>query len=116
MNLFNGVFSKSSAFYKVQADSSVEGQHRHRRSMDLSSNLHSSSSNPSLEERSRYMMSSERNSSSSERDISMNSENAVSLDRAAGMSNCRVNANGSFMIKPKPVKPKSNSNFGFLSN
>lgn len=116
MNLFNGVFGKSSAFSKVKGDHSTESQFRHRRSVDLSSNMHSSSSNPSIEGRRSYEYSSERNSSSSERDISMNSDNAGSCERGKYFHESPIVTPGNFLLKPKPIKPTQNSNYGFLSN
>jgi hypothetical protein len=116
MNLFNGVFGKSSAFSKVNGDHSTESQFRHRRSMDLSSNMHSSSSNPSVEGRRSFVHSSDRNSSSSERDMSMNSDNVGSCDRAKYSHESPWMTPGNILLRPKPIKPTPNSNFGFLSN
>lgn len=116
MNLFNGVFSKSSAFTKVQSDHYSDSQERKGRSMETAVPLGSSSSNPSLEGRRSNNFSAERYSSSSERDMSINSEGAGSLDRA-GFSNMSplITPNENF-IKPKAVKPTGSNKFGFLQS
>mmetsp|Transcript_23967 Transcript_23967/g.27602 ORF Transcript_23967/g.27602 Transcript_23967/m.27602 type:complete len:86 (+) Transcript_23967:56-313(+) len=80
MNLFNGVFSKSSAFTKIKA-SDASDDFRIGRSMDGSNALASSSSNPSVEDRRSWVLSSERHSSSSDREMSMGSEKGGSLNR-----------------------------------
>jgi hypothetical protein len=81
MNLLNGVFYKGSAFSKVSSDSKPNSLERHGRSMDHSTNMNSKSSNPSLEERSKLVYSSERYSSSSDRDMSINSDKGTSIER-----------------------------------
>jgi hypothetical protein len=81
MNLLNGVFYKGSAFTKVSSDSTPSSLERHGRSMDHSTDMTSKSSNPSLEERSKIVYSSERYSSSSDRDMSINSDKRRSIER-----------------------------------
>lgn len=113
MNLFNGVFSKSSAFSMVVSDPSSTSHGRHRRSVDYSTNVHSSSSNPSLE-RDRNLASSSERQSSSDRDLTMNSDAGGSMERQSFERASPTVPQGHSFIKPKAIKP--NSNFGFLSN
>jgi hypothetical protein len=116
MHLFNGVFSKNSAFSKVNTDNSRGSVERHGGSFDLTNNLHSSASNPSLEDKRELRFSSERGSSSSERDLSMNSEKPGSLDRVKFNTGSPLLPQGQTFFKPKAIKPTTGSNFGFLSN
>lgn len=116
MNLFNGVFSKNSAFSKVNTDNGRGSVERHGGSFDLTNNLHSSASNPSLEDKRGLRFSSERDSSSSERDLSMNSDEPGLLDRVKLHTGSPLLPQGQTYFKPKAIKPITGSNFGFLSN
>lgn len=115
MNLLNGVFSKGSAFSKVNPESTPNSLERHGRSMEHSTNLNSNSSNPSIEDRRKIVYSSEKYSSSSERDLSMNSDKGRSLERPCFPIGSPLKSSSYSFIKPKAMNPNQNSNFNFLS-
>lgn len=116
MNLLNGVFSKSSAFSKVQRDPRFEERNHKSGSFDLSNNLKSCSSNPSLDDRRSFNVSAERHSSSSERDMSLTSEEARSLERPVFSSASPVLSMPHYTQKQRFIKPVNNSQFPFMSS